>query len=96
MWETARAKLREWYIVIIGVCLIAGGFFLASHQPSSTTPSSVAQIEKSPLADSAGAATSCPYQASSHIDEGRASTFVRSACCDRLGARCSIFPATRP
>jgi hypothetical protein len=40
MWETARAKLREWYIVIIGVCLIAGGFFLASHQPSSTAPSS--------------------------------------------------------
>jgi hypothetical protein len=32
MWETARAKLRDWYIFIVGLCLIAGGFFLASHQ----------------------------------------------------------------
>jgi nitrite reductase (NO-forming) len=53
MWETARAKLRDWYIVIVGVCLIAGGFFLASHQPSSTASSSAAspvtaQAEKSP------------------------------------------------
>ena len=39
MWETARANLREWYIVIIGLCVIAGGFFLASHQSSSTAPS---------------------------------------------------------
>ena len=27
MWETARAKLRDWYIFIVGLCLIAGGFF---------------------------------------------------------------------
>jgi nitrite reductase (NO-forming) len=51
MWETARATLREWYIVIISACLLGGGFFLASHQPSSTAPSStgpvVAQVEKS-------------------------------------------------
>jgi nitrite reductase (NO-forming) len=62
MWETARAKLREWYIVIVGVALIAGGFFLASHQPSSTAPSStalsstapsaVAQADKSPPSQS--------------------------------------------
>ena len=32
MSETARAKLRDWYIFIVGPCLIAGGFFLASHQ----------------------------------------------------------------
>jgi nitrite reductase (NO-forming) len=61
MWETARAKLREWYIVIIGVCLIAGGFFLASHQPSSTAPSStvppaVAQVEESRPSQSLDAA----------------------------------------
>jgi nitrite reductase (NO-forming) len=47
MWETALARLREWYVVIIGACLIAGGFFLALHQPSSTTPSPRAQGEKS-------------------------------------------------
>ena len=35
MWE----KLREWYILIIGICLIAAGFFLASHPSSSTAPS---------------------------------------------------------
>ena len=34
MWASARAKLPEWYIVVIGICLIAGVFFLASHQPS--------------------------------------------------------------
>jgi len=34
MWE----KLREWYILIIGICLIAAGFFLASHPSSSTAP----------------------------------------------------------
>jgi nitrite reductase (NO-forming) len=43
MWATARAKLREWYIVVIGICLIAGGFFLASHQPSPSAPSVTAQ-----------------------------------------------------
>jgi nitrite reductase (NO-forming) len=52
MWETARAKLRDWYIVIIAACLLAGGFFLASHQPSqtasSTAPAVVAQPDKSP------------------------------------------------
>jgi hypothetical protein len=48
MWETARAQLREWYIVIVGVALIAGGFFLASHQPSSTAPSSTALSSAAP------------------------------------------------
>jgi nitrite reductase (NO-forming) len=50
MWETARAQLREWYIVIVGVALIAGGFFLASHQPSSTAPSSTALSSAAPSA----------------------------------------------
>ena len=38
MWETARVKLRDWYIVVIALVLIGGGFFLASHQSSSTAP----------------------------------------------------------
>ena len=38
MWETARVKLRDWYIVVIALLLIGGGFFLASHQSSSTAP----------------------------------------------------------
>ena len=71
MWETARAKLREWYIVIVGVALIAGGFFLASHQPSSTAPSStalssaapsaVAQADKSPPSPPAQASQPAPW-----------------------------------
>jgi nitrite reductase (NO-forming) len=36
MWEVARAKLREWYIVGIGLFLIAGGLTLAAHQNSPT------------------------------------------------------------
>jgi nitrite reductase (NO-forming) len=49
VWENARAKLREWYIVVIGLCLIAGGFFLASHQPSPSAALSVmAQVGKPP------------------------------------------------
>ena len=38
MWETARVKLGDWYIVVIALVLIGGGFFLASHQSSSTAP----------------------------------------------------------
>ena len=34
MWAAFSAKLRDWYIIVIGVFLIGGGFFLASHQPS--------------------------------------------------------------
>jgi nitrite reductase (NO-forming) len=43
MWATVRARLREWYIVVIGVCLIGGGFFLASHQPSPSAAAPPAQ-----------------------------------------------------
>src|ERR1700722_8536089 len=38
MWEAARVKLGDWYIVVIALVLIGGGFFLASHQSSSTAP----------------------------------------------------------
>ena len=40
MW----AKLRDWYIVIIGVCLLAGSFFLASRQTSSIPPAISARV----------------------------------------------------
>jgi nitrite reductase (NO-forming) len=56
MWERSRAKLREWYIVVIAIALIGGGFFLASHQSSSTAPGAGVQTagqtpvpEKAPL-----------------------------------------------
>ena len=38
MWEQARATLRDWYIVVIAIGVIGGGFFIASHQSSSTAP----------------------------------------------------------
>ena len=53
MWAKIRAKLREWFIVAIGVCLIAGGFFLASHQPSPSAAAFTAQDGKSPKAETA-------------------------------------------
>lgn len=50
MWEAARQKLGEWYIVVVGVCLIAGGFFLASHQLSAPAPAALAQDSRAPTA----------------------------------------------
>ena len=32
MWETAGAKLHDWYIVVIALLLFGGGFFLASPE----------------------------------------------------------------
>jgi nitrite reductase (NO-forming) len=40
MWEIARAKLRDWYIVLIALLLFGGGF-LASHNSPSTAPGTV-------------------------------------------------------
>ncbi|HXX02837.1 MAG TPA: copper-containing nitrite reductase [Xanthobacteraceae bacterium] len=39
MW----AILREWYIVGLGTCLIAGGLFIASHETSRSAPTLLAQ-----------------------------------------------------
>jgi nitrite reductase (NO-forming) len=56
MWERARAKLRDWYIVVIALVLIGGGFFLASHQPASTVQGdAVPPIHQSPPAEKAAA-----------------------------------------
>jgi hypothetical protein len=30
MWPAIQEKIREWYIVGVGLCVIAGGLFLAS------------------------------------------------------------------
>ena len=62
MWAKVRAKLREWYIVAIGVCLIAGGFFLASHQPS---PSAAAPPIEDCTSTKSETATSAKLPASS-------------------------------
>lgn len=75
MWENARTKLRDWYIVIISLCLIAGGFFLASHQPSSTAPSAVAQVEASQTAKALQPdATAKPSAVLAHAAETPSST----------------------
>ena len=46
MWETARTRLRDWYIVIIAIVVIGGGFFLASHQSSSTAPAAAVELSR--------------------------------------------------
>ena len=48
MWETARTRLRDWYIVIIAIVVIGGGFFLASHQSSSTAPAAAVWTQPRP------------------------------------------------
>jgi nitrite reductase (NO-forming) len=55
MWETAGAKLRDWYIVVIALLLFGGGFFLASHQSSSTAPAAVHTASPSPALETAAA-----------------------------------------
>ena len=52
MLERSRAKLREWYIVVIAIAVIGGGFFLASNQSLSTVQSTALQsAEPSPAAE---------------------------------------------
>ena len=48
----ALRALREWYIVVIAVILFSGGFFLASHSNSPSTPAT-AQDAQSPAPASA-------------------------------------------
>jgi nitrite reductase (NO-forming) len=55
MWEMARAKLRDWYIVVIALLLFGGGFFLASHPWSSTAPAAIHTASPSPTPETAAA-----------------------------------------
>ena len=48
MWTAIRATLSQWYIAGVGIFLIAGGLFLASHWSSSPAPVAVAQDHQSP------------------------------------------------
>src|SRR5579863_3863713 len=54
---------REWYIVAIAAVLFGGGFFLASHQTSPSTPAT-AQDGQSPGPQAAGLASPAPDMAS--------------------------------
>jgi nitrite reductase (NO-forming) len=47
MWAAIRTTLSQWYIAGIGVFLIAGGLFLASHWSSSPAPVAAAQDHQS-------------------------------------------------
>lgn len=59
MWAAIRTTLSQWYIAGVGVFLIAGGLFLASHWSSSPAPVAVAQDHQSPALEVA-ARTSPP------------------------------------
>jgi nitrite reductase (NO-forming) len=48
MWTAIRATLSQWYIAGIGIFLIAGGLFLASHWSSSPAPVAAAHDRQSP------------------------------------------------
>ncbi len=66
MWVTILTTLREWYIVGIGLCLLAGGLFLATHQPSPSAAVAAAQEGTLPGAQtSAQAARPAPPTAPS-------------------------------
>jgi len=75
MWATIRSALREWYIVIIGVCLLAGGFFLASHQAPGPAPTALAQDNKAP----AEAATAPQLAAATENCLGSGTTVANSS-----------------
>jgi hypothetical protein len=81
MWETARVKLRDWYIVVIALLLIGGGFFLASHQSSSTAPATaVHSANPSPAPE-----TAAPPQHQHQMAAGCASRYLYSRPKSRLG-----------
>ena len=67
MWARIRETLADWYILIVAICLIAGGMFAASHQaaaptttlqsttqtPTAPSPTSVAMSQQPQRAPSA-------------------------------------------
>jgi nitrite reductase (NO-forming) len=57
MWTAIRANLSQWYIAGIGIFLIAGGLFLASHWSSSPAPVAAAQDRQSPALEIAARAS---------------------------------------
>jgi hypothetical protein len=57
MWTSIRTTLSQWYIAGIGIFLIAGGLFLASHWSSSPAPVAAAQDHQSPALEMAARAT---------------------------------------
>ena len=57
MWTAIRATLSQWYIAGIGIFLIAGGLFLASHWSSSPAPVAAAQDHQSPALEIAARAS---------------------------------------
>ena len=57
MWTAIRATLSQWYIAGIGIFLIAGGLFLASHWSSSPAPLAAAQDHQSPALEIAARAS---------------------------------------
>jgi nitrite reductase (NO-forming) len=58
MWTAIRTTLSQWYIAGIGIFLIAGGLFLASHWSSAPAPVAAAQDRQSPALE--GAAHTSP------------------------------------
>jgi nitrite reductase (NO-forming) len=50
MWARIRETLADWYILILAICLIAGGLFAASHQvaPPTTMQQSTTQTPIGP------------------------------------------------
>ena len=57
MWTAIRTTLSQWYIAGIGIFLIAGGLFLASHWSSSPAPVAGAQDHQSPALEIAARAS---------------------------------------
>ena len=57
MWTTIREKLRDWYILLIALCFIAGGMFVASREigPTGSTASTPAPNTQPQTQANAGA-----------------------------------------
>ena len=63
MWPVIQKKIREWYIVGIGLCIIAGGLFLASLP---TSPSAAVNAVP-PAAAAFARATAQPISRNTNI-----------------------------
>ncbi len=70
MWPAMRKKISEWYIVGIGLCLLAGGLFLASLPTSPSAAVSAAP----PAAAALPRPTTQPISTSAHIAPAIADT----------------------
>jgi nitrite reductase (NO-forming) len=62
MWARIRETLADWYILIVAICLIAGGLFAAAHQAAAPTTTEQSTTQTPPGPSPTNVAKSQPPQ----------------------------------